>query len=414
MVIPLPSEELQLGVGLETGAEYLGFGLVVKDAVLRRTGLEHTGSVLDIGCGSGRVARHFVDYTRTPGRYVGMDIQKPFIDWCTEHLSPANERLEFYHQDIFNGAYNPGGTYKASEYRFPFEDESFDVIILYSVFTHLLPEDAENYLREVARLLKPGGYCYSTWFLMTRDAEVEYLLPNIREGQVGYGFIRCVDVLESAGLRIDGSQLGKWNGAESGIWQDLLWLRRAADVPTPFQLEDPIEVHETEDHSTISGTLERLDPISHCFTMVSENGSRLTINFSRRVAILAHGRPSKLTALKVGQRIKAGCLEMPSGHYIASRVAARGQLKAELLRGTIEAVDWETKLITLSIIGEDSVRLKFDPAQTPVKINGQDSKFSELRSGQTASIKVVPMVQAVAAREHIREAREPFGQHEVE
>ena len=167
MNVPLPGEELQLGVGPETGTEYLRVGRVVKEAVLEKTDLAPSGNVLDIGCGSGRMARHFLDHIEPPGRYVGMDIQKPFIEWCNEHLGGANGAFEFHHQDIYNGSYNLEGETKASEYRFPFEDGSFDAVILYSVFTHLLPEDAANYMREIARLLKPGGRCYSTWYLLT-------------------------------------------------------------------------------------------------------------------------------------------------------------------------------------------------------------------------------------------------------
>jgi SAM-dependent methyltransferase len=109
MDLPLPSQDLQLSIVPETGAEYLRIGRVVKDSTLRRTGLRPLDSVLDIGCGSGRIARHFIDYIEPPGRYVGMDIQRPFMDWCNEHLALVNGASKFYHQDIYNGGYNPTG-----------------------------------------------------------------------------------------------------------------------------------------------------------------------------------------------------------------------------------------------------------------------------------------------------------------
>ena len=65
MNVPLPGEELQLGVGPETGTEYLRVGRVVKEAVLEKMGLPPAGSVLDIGCGS--------------GRYVGMVVRQFFV-----------------------------------------------------------------------------------------------------------------------------------------------------------------------------------------------------------------------------------------------------------------------------------------------------------------------------------------------
>ena len=41
-----------------------------------------------------------------------------------------------------------------------------DVAFLTSVFTHMLPEDVEHYLDELARVLKPGGRTLITWFLL--------------------------------------------------------------------------------------------------------------------------------------------------------------------------------------------------------------------------------------------------------
>lgn len=400
MIISLPAKELQLGVGLETGAEYLGFGLVVRDAVLRKIALESTSSILDIGCGSGRIARHFVEYTRPPGRYVGMDIQKSFVDWCTEHLSPANERLEFYHQDIFNGAYNPGGTYKASEYRFPFEDDSFDAIILYSVFTHLLPEDALNYLREIARLLKPGGQCFSSWFLMTPDVEVEYLLPNAREGQVGYGFPHCVEALEEAGLRVDGSQLGRWNGGESDFWQDLLWLRKADEVSRRDSREEPAP-RGSDDRFAFSGILECIDPISNSITVAEEGGSRMEFGFSQQTRVKAHGEPGGLSDLRVGQKASVSYIDGASpDRSFAARLVVRGQPRVEQLKGIIEAVDWETNVVTLSIIGKGSVSVRLRPKQQ-ARINGRDASTRELKPGQLATVHVILTVQTIVGRDPV-------------
>lgn len=403
MSVPLPSEELQLGVGLETGAEYLGFGLLIKDAILQQTGLPSTGSVLDIGCGSGRIARHFVDYTRSPGRYVGMDIQRPFIDWCTEHLSQVNERLEFYHQDVYNGAYNPEGKVKTSEYRFPFEDASFDAIILYSVFTHLLPQDAQNYLQEIARLLKPGGQCFSSWFLMMPDVEVEYLLPNAREGQVGYGFPRCLEVLEEAGLRVDGFKLGRWNGGESEFWQDLLWLRRSEEVPKRLPSAEPPTTRETmgeDNESTFSGALERIDPVLGSLTVTDSRNSRTAFGFSRRTRIQAHGKPGTLSDLRVGQRAHVFYTEdaLP-GIETASKIVVGSQRpRLEQLRGVVEVVDWEANVVTLSIIGKGSVSVRVRPNQR-ARINGRATNARELRLGQVATIQAIFTAQDVVSRD---------------
>lgn len=75
-------------------------------------------------------------------------------------------RFRFQHADIYNKEYNPHGTLQASGYRFPYADESFTFVFLTSVFTHMLPPDVRHYLDEIQRVLRPGGRCLVTWFLI--------------------------------------------------------------------------------------------------------------------------------------------------------------------------------------------------------------------------------------------------------
>ena len=54
-------------------------------------------------------------------------------------------QFRFQQIDVSTELYNKEGRYQASEYRFPFPDDSFDFVMLGSVFTHMLPEDVANY-----------------------------------------------------------------------------------------------------------------------------------------------------------------------------------------------------------------------------------------------------------------------------
>jgi len=65
--------------------------------------------------------------------------------------------------------YNPNGKNKTSNYKFPFDDESFDFVFLFSVFTHLVLEDMKNYLFEISRVLKREGKCMITFFLLNEN-----------------------------------------------------------------------------------------------------------------------------------------------------------------------------------------------------------------------------------------------------
>ena len=61
---------------------------------------------------------------------------------------------------------NPKGRFRASECRFPWDDESFDFVLLTSVFTHMLPADREHYLSEIARVMSRGAKCVITHFIL--------------------------------------------------------------------------------------------------------------------------------------------------------------------------------------------------------------------------------------------------------
>lgn len=119
--------------------------------------------VLEIGCGSGRNA---LAMTSFDVEYVGFDIHAPFISWAEKHITRDFPNFRFRHADVENGQYNPRGQISSGSYAFPFEDKSFDLIILTSVFTHMLEKDVMHYFDEIARLLAKGGKMYATFFLL--------------------------------------------------------------------------------------------------------------------------------------------------------------------------------------------------------------------------------------------------------
>jgi len=149
-----------------TGLEFLGYfkGLC---------GLQPNHRVLDIGCGIGRMAVGLTGYLSKAGSYEGLDIVPSGIRWCQKNITPRYPQFHFQVADIYNKQYNPGGKYQPAQYRFPFPGEEFDFIYLASVFTHLLPLDLEHYMAEVSRMLKPGGKCLATYFLLDPIARQE-------------------------------------------------------------------------------------------------------------------------------------------------------------------------------------------------------------------------------------------------
>lgn len=168
----IPPHELMRLVGSVSAALYKAVGEEFLQYFLRLGQLKPDAHVLDVGCGSGRMAIPLTQYLTANGSYQGFDIVPAAIDWCTATISARYPHFSFHVADVFNKFYNPQGKYKASEYAFPYENESFNFIFLTSVFTHMLPEDMERYLSEIIRVLKRGGRCLITFFFANEDSLV--------------------------------------------------------------------------------------------------------------------------------------------------------------------------------------------------------------------------------------------------
>jgi SAM-dependent methyltransferase len=147
----------------QVGEEYLRYFVELG-------GLRPNERVLDVGCGIGRMAVPLTRYLDNRGSYEGLDVFPKGIAWCQENITPRYPNFRFRVADIKNKEYNPGGRFAASEYEFPYAEASFDFVLLTSVFTHLLPDEVENYLSEIERVLAPGGRCFASFFLLNEES----------------------------------------------------------------------------------------------------------------------------------------------------------------------------------------------------------------------------------------------------
>lgn len=98
-------------------------------------------AVLDWGCGCGRVARHLAPALGE--RFHGCDIDSDNVNWCSGHL-PGH---------YAKSTLNPPLPYPAG---------SFDIIYGVSVFTHLKTNWEAQWMAELHRVLRPGGYALMT------------------------------------------------------------------------------------------------------------------------------------------------------------------------------------------------------------------------------------------------------------
>jgi SAM-dependent methyltransferase len=150
--------------GYRTPEEWLESGVFAVDLLLRTLGREDLSGVklLDVGCGT-KVVKTLLDHSMPIGRYVGVDVSSEVIEWLRANVS--DPRFEFHHLDAHNAMYNPQGKDLASFELLPMGPRGFDLICLFSVFTHLAPHDYVAMLRLMRRHAKPDATLLFSLFL---------------------------------------------------------------------------------------------------------------------------------------------------------------------------------------------------------------------------------------------------------
>lgn len=223
----VPPRRMQfVGAGdfVAVGDEFLGH-------LVELAGLEPTSDVVDVGCGIGRIARPLAAYLTT-GDYAGFDVNDTAIRWCRGHYP---QRFRFDVADLHNARYHPSGNHSARDYRFPYDDDSFDVAVMASVVTHMLEPEADRYLSEARRVLRPGGRLLVTFFLLDHGS-----LAALAGGRAAIAFrptegataIAVPDVPEEAVAyqeswvreRLDVRRIerGGWRGTPGRSFQDIV------------------------------------------------------------------------------------------------------------------------------------------------------------------------------------------------
>jgi SAM-dependent methyltransferase len=133
-------------------------------------------SVLDFGCGQGRLAIGLLLEYPQLGSYIGIDTDKLAIRWCNRWIHRAHQNFTFMHVNAHNERYNPRALGRPA---LPVMASSIDLATASSVFTHMTSDDIRFYLRQIYHALKDGGVLYLTAFL-------EEGVPSEEENPLGY------------------------------------------------------------------------------------------------------------------------------------------------------------------------------------------------------------------------------------
>jgi ubiquinone/menaquinone biosynthesis C-methylase UbiE len=122
---------------LAVGGEFEAIG-VLEVETLKHFGLKPDSYLVDVGCGSGRLALPLSQFLTGP--YLGIDIVPDLVKFARKLVKRKDWQFQI-----------------AEGLRIPEKDKCADIVCFFSVFTHLLHEHSFKYLLEAKRVLKPGG-----------------------------------------------------------------------------------------------------------------------------------------------------------------------------------------------------------------------------------------------------------------
>jgi hypothetical protein len=136
--------------------------------------------LLDFGCGV-KFTQALINHSLPIKKYVGIDVDREMIDFLRANVH--DPRFEYFHIDAGNDMYNPGGKVLSEQTELPIEGRSFDVICLFSVFTHLAPQDYRTILKLMRRHVKPDdGRLFYTLFIDERTDGGHGLMDKWADG----------------------------------------------------------------------------------------------------------------------------------------------------------------------------------------------------------------------------------------
>jgi SAM-dependent methyltransferase len=146
------------------GGNYEALGEVEKQLLIQ-CGLKPGHTLVDVGCGSGRLSKALLPYMAPSGRFLGTDVVRELLQYASQGCPPSWQFAQV--EDI----------------RIPFADNSADFACFFSVFTHLLHEETYCYLLEARRVVKPGGRIVFSFLEFAHNWEIfEATFGNVLRG----------------------------------------------------------------------------------------------------------------------------------------------------------------------------------------------------------------------------------------
>ena len=156
---------------------------------------------LDIGCGD-RFTTTFINLDIAVREYHGVDVNKDVIDYFRQTVT--REGFSHAYIDAHNEMYNPGGEPLQADTDIGATDRQFDLIGLYSVFTHLAPQDWLPMLGIAQKHAAPDAKLFFTAFV--RGKQKEDFVDEVPEKPLlyaAYSRPKFEEIMAQSGWEVD-------------------------------------------------------------------------------------------------------------------------------------------------------------------------------------------------------------------
>ena len=175
----LMPHETAMELAIGGGFEVIG---PIEVSLLRHYGLPQDGYLIDVGCGSGRLAKPLAAWLK--GRYLGVDLVPALV----AHARKISARPDWRFQVI-------------DHIGIPEQDGQADMVCFFSVLTHLTHEQSYWYLEEARRVLKPGGRVVFSFLELREPVHMRLFLDTVEamKRKVAMPMNTCID-RETIGL----------------------------------------------------------------------------------------------------------------------------------------------------------------------------------------------------------------------
>jgi len=174
--LQVPRQLLQLG-GFKDDEAAIRYGVWGIEHMCQELGLDDLGNseVLDFGCGFS-FTQALINRSLPIRRYVGVDVSEEIIEFLRRSVD--DPRFEYHRIDAHNEMYNPNGEPLETTV-LPLGAQKFDLICLFSVFTHLAPHDFESMLRLLRNYVKPDGRLFFSLYIDELTKEGHGLMDKL-------------------------------------------------------------------------------------------------------------------------------------------------------------------------------------------------------------------------------------------